>query len=165
MLGGSDNFYDGCVEHEIKKVTRMKFRFTPILAGLLALTVTAAPQYVAQAQSNQPNQSSPQQGQRPGPNVQLTEQQKARLAEIQRNTRTQIERILTPQQREQMKAAMQNRQNRKDGFAAMNLSSQQKTQLQTIIRSARSQSEAVLTPQQRQQIQQYIQQRRQQRSS
>lgn len=144
----------------------MKFKITSILAGLLALTVTAAP-LAAQAQSEKPNQSSPQQGQNRDrkADVQLTEQQKARLAEIRRNTRTQIEKILTPQQREQMKAAMQNRQNRRDGFDAMNLSSEQKTQLQAIMRSARSQSEAVLTPQQREQIRQYMQQRRQQRAS
>lgn len=143
----------------------MKFRIALIIAGLLAFTVTAAPE-ASQAQSNQLNQPVPRQAQNRfgGAGLQLTEQQKARLAEIRRSTRTQIERILTPQQREQLKAAMQNRQDRRDAFAAINLSSEQKTQLQSIMRSARSQSEAVLTPQQREQIRQYIQ-RRQQRTS
>ncbi len=140
-------------------------KIIPFLAGVLALTVAAAP--LAVKAENQVNQPFPKQAQdKPGfAGVELTQTQKDQMEQIRRDTRAQIEKILTPQQQEQFKTAMQNRQGGRAAFAAMNLSPEQQTKMQTIIQSSKSRAEAVLTAEQRQQIQKYIQERRQQRNS
>ena len=141
----------------------MKLKLTPMLAGAIALTVAAAPLAV-KAQPNQPNQRVPGQAQNGSQmgGVKLNQQQQNQLAQIRRDTRAQIDAILTPKQREQFKVAMQSPQGRRAAFTAMKLSDDQKSQMQAIIQSAQSRAEAILTPQQRQQIQKYIQQQRQQ---
>jgi Spy/CpxP family protein refolding chaperone len=139
----------------------MKLKLMPVLAGVIALTVTAAPLAV-KAEPNQLNQPLPKQAQnRRGAEVELTQQQKDKLVQIRSDTRAQIEKILTPQQREQFKAAMQSPQGRQAAFAAMNLSPKQQTELREVMQSAQTRVEAILTPEQRQQIQQSIQERRQ----
>ena len=108
-------------------------KIMPFLAGVLALTVVAAP--LAVKADNQSNQSSLKQAQdKPGfAGVELTQTQKDQMEQIRRDTRAQIEQLLTPQQREQFKTAMQNRQGGRAAFAAMNLSPEQQTKMQTII--------------------------------
>lgn len=138
-------------------------KIIPFLAGVLALTVAAAP--LAVKADNQPNQSLQAQNKPQFAGVELTQQQKDQMEQIRRDTRVQIEQLLTPQQREQFKTAMQNRQGGRAAFAAMNLSPEQQTKMRTILQSSKSRAEAVLTAQQRQQIQKYIQERRQQRNS
>ena len=137
----------------------MKLKLLPMLAGAIALTITAAPVAV-KAQSNQPPGQAQNGSQIAG--VNLTQQQQNQLAQIRRDTRVQIDAILTPKQRDQFKVAMQSPQGRRAAFTAMNLSDEQKSHMQAIIQSAQSRAEAILTPQQRQQIQKYIQQQRQQ---
>lgn len=143
--------------------TTMQLKLMPILASAIALTVTTTPLAVKAepALSQLPTQTQePVRVQR----LQLTPEQKAKIAEIRRNTRSQIEALLTPQQKEQLKAAMQqSRQERRQAFAALNLTPEQKTQMRQIRQSAKSQYEAVLTPEQLQQMQQNRQFHRQQR--
>lgn len=143
----------------------MKLKIMPLLAGAIALTVAAAPLAV-KAEPNQSNQPVPKQAQNRPPvvKVKLTQQQQNQLDQIRRDTRAQIEKLLTPQQLEQFKSAMQSPQGRQAAISAMNLSEAQKTRLKTIVQSAQSRAEAILTPQQRQQIQQSSQQGRQQRN-
>ena len=141
------------------KVTIMKRKLKPVLAGAIALTLAAAPLAV-KAQSNQPNQpvrgQSQNQPQIAG--VKITQQQQQQLAEIRRNTRAQVEKILTPQQLQQFKAAIESPRQGQSPFAGMNLSEDQQTKLQAIVQSAQYRAEAILTPEQRQQIQQRVQQ-------
>ena len=131
----------------------------PLLAGAIALTVAAAPLAV-KAQPNQPKQPVPGQAQnRPRlAGVEITQQQQNQLDEIRRDTRAQIEKILTPEQRQQFKAAIESRQGERSPFAGINLSEDQKTKLQGIVQSAQYRAEAILTPEQRQQIQRNFQQ-------
>lgn len=164
MLLSSANFYNGETDHEkFRKLTTMKLKLMPVLAGAIALTVAAAPLAV-KAQPNQQNQPVPGQAQNQPQfaGVEITQQQQDQLSQIRNETRAQIEKLLTPQQLQQFKTAMQSSQDRQAAFAAMNLSEEQKTQLQTIVQSAQNRAETVLTPEQRQKIQQNIQQRQQQ---
>jgi Spy/CpxP family protein refolding chaperone len=141
----------------------MQLKLMPLLASAIALALTTTPLAVkAQpALSQLPTQTQETPGRQ---RLQLTQEQKAKMAEIRNNTRSQIEAILTPQQREQLKAAMQEPgQKQRQSFAALNLTPEQKTQMRQIRQSAKSQFEAVLTPEQRQQMQQNRQFRHQQR--
>jgi Spy/CpxP family protein refolding chaperone len=142
----------------------MQLKLIPVLVGALALAVTTT-ELAALAQ---PVSKSPlllAQAQEPPrrERLELTEEQKAKIASIRSRTRSQIEAILTPEQREKLKAAMQNRQQRRQAFASLNLTPEQKTQMRQIRQSAKSQFEAVLTPEQLQKLQQNRQSRYQQR--
>lgn len=140
----------------------MKLTLVPALAGALALTVAAAPLAV-KAEPKQSNSAPEQVQNQPKPvGVELTQQQKSQMNEIRRDTRARIEKLLTPQQREQFKAAVQSRQGGQTAFAAMKLSPEQQNQLQGILQSAQSRAEAILTPEQRQQLQRNFQQQRKQ---
>jgi Spy/CpxP family protein refolding chaperone len=140
-------------------------KLMPMLAGAIALTLTSAP-LVVKAES--PSAITVAQAQKPEKwqNLNLTPEQRTRMAEIRSQTRSQIEAVLTPQQREQLKATMQeSRQKRREAFANLNLTPEQKAQMRQIKQSAKSQFEAVLTPEQQQQLQQFRENRRSQRQN
>ncbi|MDB9373461.1 P pilus assembly/Cpx signaling pathway, periplasmic inhibitor/zinc-resistance associated protein [Nodularia sphaerocarpa] len=158
----------------------MKLKPLSVLAGAIALTVTAIP-FAAQAQMRS---SSPLQlaqnaktkgGQKGAWGMQrlnLTEAQKAQMQTIKSNTRSQIEAILTPEQKVTLAAAKQAGQGQggqgKKGWANLNLTEEQKTQMRQIRESSKEQMQAVLTPEQRQQMQEMrenMKSRRQQRNS
>lgn len=138
------------------------------IAAAFALTLTATP-FVAQAQeiapSRQPGQEFAQKG--PWKKLGLTDEQKAKMQEIRRNTRAEMDKVLTPAQKEQLKAQMQERRNqrsqgegrsegkgrgKREPFASLNLTEAQKTRMQEIRKSSKQQMEAVLTPAQREQL-------------
>lgn len=137
----------------------MKLKLMPVLAGAIALAAAVVPDSVA-AQTSQPQQPAPNQAQtRPQlAGVEITPQQQDQLNKLRSDTRTQIESILTPQQREEFKTAMRTNQNPQTAFSNLKLSNQQQTQLQGIMQSARARAEAILTPEQRQQIQKNMEQ-------
>ena len=144
----------------------IKLKLMPFLAGAIALTVAsfpsavkAEPSQLAQAAPNQ-SQAKPQLA-----GVEITPQQQEQLAKLSRDTRAQIEAVLSPQQQEQFKTAMQSRQAPQNTFANMNLSTEQQNQLQGIMQTAQTRAEAILTPEQRQKIQQNMQQNMQQQQT
>lgn len=144
----------------------MKRKTLSFIAAAFALTLTATP-FVAQAQqtspSGQPGQGYAEKG--PWKKLGLTDAQKAKMQEIKRNTRAEMDKVLTTEQKEQLKAAMQERRGqrsqgegrgkwKKDVFTSLNLTEAQKTQMRQIKESSRKQMEAVLTPAQREQLKQ-----------
>ena len=86
------------------------------------------------------------------------------MEQIQRNTRSQMEAILTPEQKQRFQAALEQRQGMRAAIAAMNLSPEQQTQLRNIMQAARTQKDAILTSQQKQQLQEWQSERRQQQN-
>jgi periplasmic protein CpxP/Spy len=143
----------------------MQFKFIPVLASAIALSIATAP-LVAKAEPNAP---APQRiaqakdrGARRFEQLGLTQAQRDKMAEIRRNTRTQVEAVLTPEQRQQLAAARESRQRRREAMASLNLTPEQKTRLQQIRQSAKSQFDAVLTPEQRQKLQEFRANRRSQ---
>ncbi len=132
----------------------MQFKKISVIAGTLALSLVITPLTV----KAETNVSSPQiVAQIPQipflQNLGLTESQKAQLAEIRQNTRTEIQNILTPQQQEQFQAITANMDQRMEAFRSLNLSDEQKSQVWNIVQSKKSQIQEILTPEQRQKIQ------------
>ncbi|MBD0262383.1 MAG: Spy/CpxP family protein refolding chaperone [Tolypothrix sp. Co-bin9] len=131
----------------------MKFKNLSLIAGAIALSLTAvpfsvkaettsqAPARLAQAQA-QPKQ--PAQG-----GIQLTPQQQTKIEQIRGNVRKQIEGVLTKDQRTQIKTAMEAGKPAREAFGALKFSPQQQTQLQQIMVSSQQQMEAVLTADQK----------------
>ena len=152
----------------------MKLKTLSLIAGTLALTLIATP-FAVQAEQNS---SSPQAGQEwqkesPAKKLNLTPEQKAKIKEIRSNTRTQIEAVLTPEQKTKLQAAMaehkaqrqaqrqQGQEQRREGrgkrgdiFASLGLSTEQKAKMKEIRELSKQQMDAVLTPEQKAQIKQ-----------
>jgi Spy/CpxP family protein refolding chaperone len=141
------------------------------LAAAFALTLTTTP-FVAQAQPTSPKRQPRKEFAQKSPwqKLGLTDEQKAKMQEIRRNARAEMEKVLTAEQKEQLKAAMQERRNQRsqgegrmegrgkgkknNPFAALNLTEAQKTRMREIKESSKKQMEAVLTPAQREQLKQ-----------
>jgi periplasmic protein CpxP/Spy len=137
----------------------MKVRLVALIAGTVgAIALVISPLLV--------NAQTPEQLDRfPAvlESLDLTPDQEEQLAQIRQNTRTQLETLLTPEQREQLKTTMQAGGTFRDALAAMNLSDDQHTQLRSVFRSAHQQARDVFTPEQQQEIRELIQDRREER--
>jgi periplasmic protein CpxP/Spy len=94
------------------------------------------------------------------PNLNLTDAQKTQLQTIRQQTQSQIQALLTPAQKDQLKTAMESGQPLRRAMANLNLSADQKTQLRTIMQSSKTQMDAILTPEQKQQMQEFRRSRR-----
>lgn len=142
----------------------MKLKTLSLIAGAIALSLTATPFAVkAETTSSSPLVVAQVRQKGQYQNLGLTDAQKAQMAEINRNAREQMNNILTPEQREQLKTAMQNRQGKRNAFDSLNLTDDQKTQLRAIRESKKTQMEAVLTDEQKQQLQKFREERRERR--
>jgi protein CpxP len=125
-----------------------------------------------QAQDNPPLPQLDQELQARGPfkHLNLNSEQKAKMKEIHTNTRAQIDAILTPEQKNQLKTAMEKRkaerqqrqrqhQERREKkgniFQSLNLTDKQKDQIKQIHESERQKMQAVLTPQQQAQMKKF----------
>jgi Spy/CpxP family protein refolding chaperone len=146
----------------------MQLKFIPVLASAIALSIATAPLAV-KAEPVAPAPPTIAQADNKVPprfeRLELTQEQTDKIAEIRRSTRTQVEALLTPEQRQQLKTVRESRQRRREALASLNLTPEQKTKLQQIRQSAKSQFDAVLTPQQKQKLQQMRQERRMRRHS
>jgi len=154
----------------------MKIKLMPLLAGAIALGAVATP-FVVNAQANpsaQPLLAQAQQGrQRQGKwaKLNLTDAQKQQMRQIGEETRTQLQAVLTADQKAKIEAAKQNRQgqnrqNWRQVMQSLNLTDEQKAKMKEIKQQQKSRMEAILTDQQKQQLQQMRQewtQKRQQR--
>ena len=152
-----------------------RFLFLP---GALAIALSyAVPMLPVAAQTPTPPAG---QYQKRGVNLNLTEAQKAQLKQIRESTRSQMDAILTSEQKAQLDAAKQQRQQRQPGegqsgqqgqsgqkprgkWAALNLTADQKARIQAVRQDAKQKMDAVLTAEQRQQLEQRRQQRPQKR--
>ncbi|WP_017317203.1 hypothetical protein [Mastigocladopsis repens] len=157
----------------------MKLKLMMMLSSVIGLAFVAVPLGV-QALPSAPNQvlqaqRFPQQG-APGqrPNINLSDDQKERLEEINKETREKIDDVLTSEQRQELEektAAMRNRRGGTQGgfggpgaptqagggndpFAQLNLSDDQKEKIQEIVQSSQEEVKSVLTDEQREQIEQ-----------
>jgi Spy/CpxP family protein refolding chaperone len=84
----------------------------------------------------------------------LTAEQKTKMQQLQASTRTQIEGVLTPEQRQKFQQIYNQRQANKSDRQALNLTTGQRTQLQAIRQANRTQFQALLTPAQQAQFRQ-----------
>ncbi|NJM71148.1 MAG: P pilus assembly/Cpx signaling pathway, periplasmic inhibitor/zinc-resistance associated protein [Scytonema sp. RU_4_4] len=147
----------------------MQLKNLSLICGILALSLTVT-SFAVKAEANSSLPLVIAQSQEKGGVFQrlgLTDEQKTKIQEIRRSTRTELDKILTEQQREQLKTTMQNRQGGRRVFDSLNLSDEQKNQLRQVMQSQKTQIEALLTTEQKEQLQKHREQmraRRQQRN-
>ncbi|MGQ4649670.1 hypothetical protein [Lyngbya aestuarii] len=121
----------------------MKIKLFPLLAGVAAIAISAAPM-IANAQGG-PGKFS---------NLNLTSEQQTQLDQIRENADSQIETILSPEQAQQFQNIREQRQQGRRAMKALNLTEEQRNQMREVHQSARKQMEEVLTEEQLQQLRQ-----------
>ena len=84
----------------------------------------------------------------------LTEEQKTKLQEVQKNYRSQINDILTSEQKDKLKTEMESGKKRREVISNLNLSSDQKEKMQELSKSRREEISGILTPEQKQKLRQ-----------
>jgi len=84
----------------------------------------------------------------------LTDQQKTQMRQIREATRAQIDSILTPEQRDKIKATREQREQNRQVWSSLNLTEDQKAQIKRIREESRQKMQAILTQEQQQQLQQ-----------
>lgn len=104
----------------------------------------------------------------------LTSEQQTQMQQIHENERSQIENILTAEQKAQLETARENQGTPRRGenrgmpgqrFASLNLTDEQRSQIESIRSTAREQMDAMLTSEQRQQMEQHRQQHQERRQA
>lgn len=123
----------------------MNFNFKTLsLGSLAAIALIAAPLtwvHTANAEGNS-------RGGHPLEQLTLTEAQSTQVEAIRTETRSQMEAVLTPEQRQTLAASNSPR----EGFRALDLSDDQRSEIRTLRESSREQINAILTDEQRQQL-------------
>ncbi|MEQ9551593.1 MAG: hypothetical protein RIM23_18550 [Coleofasciculus sp. G3-WIS-01] len=128
----------------------MNIKIFPLFATIAAITLAAAPM----AAFSQPKFAE---------ELNLTAEQQAQLEQIRDNKHSQMEQILTPEQRQQFQQFQGQRQRHREGMRALNLTEAQRNQMREIHQSARELMQNVLTEEQREQMRQMRENRRGQR--
>ena len=123
----------------------MNFNFKTLsLGSLAAIALIAAPLtwvHTANAEGNG-------RGGYPLEQLTLTEAQSSQVEAIRTETRSQMEAVLTPEQRQTLAASDSPR----EGFRALDLSDDQRSEIRSLRESSREQINAILTDEQRQQL-------------
>lgn len=125
----------------------MKFKPISLLVGAIAIAVATTPVIARSEQPSVPTQLFPVLA-----GIELTPQQQDQIAQTRQASRSKIEGILTSEQQNQFKAALERGDGLLAAIAAANLSSEQQAQVRTVFQSARTQVANTLTLEQRQQI-------------
>ncbi len=129
----------------------MNLKLALLLAGAMTLIITSVPM-VADAQANSLTQTFPALA-----GINLTSQQQNQINQLRQSTRSQVESILTPPQRDQLKTAIDQGNTLRDAIAEISLSLGQKRQLRDVFQSVQQQMATILTPEQQQQLRQNVQ--------
>ncbi|MGB3759159.1 MAG: hypothetical protein WBA07_22730 [Rivularia sp. (in: cyanobacteria)] len=130
--------------NRMRAVTFAAFMLATVSSAFTILPLAAN----AQFNSNAPQKVSQARGQNL-PNLQLSQQQINAITEIRSKTRTQIQNVLTAQQRQKIQDDLQVGKNPQQVFASIQFTQQQQNQLQTIMLYSQKQMESVLTPAQK----------------
>ncbi len=140
-------------------------RLLPLFTGAIVLTLAISPGLPAFSQSTTPMSPHQDSQKRPPNFLNLSPEQQAQIEEIHQNTRSQLDTILTADQRAQLQREAPPPEGRqgmgRPPFDSLNLTAEQRSQLEAVFRSTKEQLDAVLTPEQRQQVQQHQQQHQQ----
>jgi Spy/CpxP family protein refolding chaperone len=127
------------------------FNKTRLMAFVAGTTLAIAPFMPEMAQAQSPGQMFPLLA-----GIELTQQQQAQWSEMRSQTRSQIERIIRPEQINAFRSAINQGQTFQQAIAAVNLSNDQKAQLRQVFQASRKQTSSILTAAQKQQLMQNL---------
>jgi periplasmic protein CpxP/Spy len=134
----------------------MNIKFSSFLSGAIALMIVASPIIPVFTNPAVAQSTNEGRGGKKFAQLNLTDEQKAKIKQIREATKQQIDAILTSEQKEQRRIARE--QNKKP---RLNLTDDQKAKIKAIRQDSKAQIEAVLTPEQKQKLEELRQQWRQ----
>jgi periplasmic protein CpxP/Spy len=143
----------------------MKFNPLVILAGGCVAGLLTITPFIAQANSagslaqSAPAASADRPLQQAFDRLNLTPAQQTQFSSLRRDTRTQMQSILSAAQRQQFLTSWQQGSSFRDSVAAMNLTDGQRQQMRELFQSTRAQARTLLTDSQRQELRELIQNR------
>ena len=141
----------------------MKLKKLSLLVGAIAIAFSITPLAAnAQVNRNAPLRVAQANRQHP-PDLKLSQKQIGEINQIRANTRTQIQNVLTLEQRQKIQTDLQARKNPREVFASIQFTQQQQNQLRSIMVNSQKQMEGVLTPQQKQELEKWRATQRSQR--
>ncbi|MEM6754583.1 MAG: hypothetical protein AAF630_16625 [Cyanobacteria bacterium P01_C01_bin.38] len=73
----------------------------------------------------------------------LTQAQRTQIEQVKNNARSQVEAVLTPQQQDEWKSAVEDGQKMRSAVASLNLSQEQQTQINEIMTVSKEQKRAI----------------------
>ena len=114
----------------------MKIKLLPVLATIAAMSAIATPMIIHAQPPLQLAQEMGPPGPPPLENLNLSAEQKSQLDQIRANTDSQIEGILSADQKQQFQRIQQLRQQLQAAMRELNLSQQQREQMRSIHQSA-----------------------------
>ena len=129
-------------------------KLLPLLAIVIATPVFAASNYPNHSQER--GQIARGEGKRMN-NLNLTPEQKTKMQQLRASTQSQIDAVLTDEQRQKLaqvkaqrpaKARQDRRQAMGDTWKSLNLTTEQQARIKTIRQSSKQQLNAILTPEQ-----------------
>lgn len=141
----------------------MKFKNLSLIAGAIALSLTAVPFSVkAETTKSAPIQLAQNPPAKPpaqsGIQIQLTPQQQTEFRKIDNGIRDQVQKVITPQQLQQIQTAREAGKSPSEVSAAANLTAQQQAELQKIFITSQQKKEALLNADQKAQLARFRQQ-------
>ncbi|AFY74372.1 hypothetical protein Syn7502_02387 [Synechococcus sp. PCC 7502] len=134
----------------------MKLSSSFIAVNTLALIFLTPAIAFSQPSDRPPEQNRPEfkqlDWQRLDRELNLTETQKQQMKALRDNTRTQINAVLTTEQKSQLEAAIKSGTNPRQAMRSLNLSDAQKTRIKAIKESEKAKRDALLTSEQKQKL-------------
>ncbi|MEO1378215.1 MAG: hypothetical protein AAFW70_28865 [Cyanobacteria bacterium J06635_10] len=122
----------------------MKLKKLSLFAGAIAIAFSITPLAAnAQVNSNAPQRVSQAKPQNP-PDLKLSQKQIGEINKIRTNTRTKIQNVLTPEQRQKIQTDLQAGKNARQVFASIQFTQKQQNELKTIMEDSQKQMEGVL---------------------
>jgi periplasmic protein CpxP/Spy len=126
----------------------MKRNLLALVPAIASLGIAIAPVSLVLSQPDFPTPGEVDKENR----LNLTPEQKARLKSIREAKREEMLGILTNEQKDKLRAGVQNGQRPPQVFASLNLTDEQKEQMKEIMTSAKSEISEILTPEQLQKL-------------
>jgi periplasmic protein CpxP/Spy len=133
------------VKSQRKSMKRNLLALVPVIASL---GLAIAPPSLVLSQPGSPTSVEFDRENR----LNLTPEQKAQIQSIQEAKREQMLGILTNEQKDKLKAGVQNGQRPPQVFASLNLTDDQKEQMKELMTAAKNEISQVLTPEQLQKL-------------
>ena len=132
----------------------MKLKVLPLLAGIAAIAIVAAPiAALAETPTIVAQQNTPQRKNPLTELLGLSAEQEQQLAAIQQETAKKLGGVVTPAQQQRYVTARKQGKDRQEAVAAMDLTADQQSQITAILQAAQTRSLSVFTPDQLKKLQ------------
>jgi periplasmic protein CpxP/Spy len=133
-------------------------KLLPLFAAAIILPSVAAIEVHAQ-QPVRPEHQGKQHRGKHFKKLNLTSEQQAKMKQMRAETRTEMEKILTAEQKGKLRAMKDNKGGMRQGWKELNLTPEQKTKIKALHESQQAKLKAMLTPEQQAQMDKMKQER------